>query len=116
RRRHLIRNSRLAAMDGEERRRLRAILARSQRGTTMKTVLMTLAVAIVMVGLVSLAAADWKAPRTVWGEPDLEGTWTSQPELGVPFERPAEFGTRERLTDEEFAQRDAQARNQLKSD
>jgi len=82
----------------------------------MKTALIASAVAMMMGGLMSLAAADFKAPRTPWGEPDLEGTWTSQPELGVPFERPAEFGTRERLTDEEFAQREAQAQNQLKSD
>ena len=82
----------------------------------MKTTLMASAVAVMMGGLMSLGAADWKAPRTAWGEPDLEGTWTSQSELGVPFERPAEFGTRDRLTDEEFAQREAQARNQLKSD
>ncbi len=82
----------------------------------MKTALMASAVAMMMGGLISLAAADFKAPRTPWGEPDLEGTWTSQAELSVPFERPAEFGTRERLTDEEFAQREAQAQNQLKSD
>jgi len=82
----------------------------------MKTALIASAVAMMMGGLMSLVAADFKAPRTPWGEPDLEGTWTSQPELGVPFERPAEFGTRERLTDEEFAQREAQAQNQLKSD
>jgi hypothetical protein len=82
----------------------------------MKTALMASAVAMMMGGLMSLAAADFKAPRMPWGEPDLEGTWTSQAELGVPFERPAEFGTRERLTDDEFAQREAQAQNQLKSD
>jgi hypothetical protein len=75
------------------------------------------AVVVMMIsGLVSFAAADWKAPRTPWGEPDLSGTWSSQAELGVPFERPAEFGTRERLTDEEFAAREAQSREQLKSD
>ena len=77
------------------------------------------AVALIMslsAGLASLAAVEWKAPRTPWGEPDLQGTWTSQPELGVPFERPSAFGTRQQLTDEEFAQREAQARDQLKSD
>ncbi|MGH9204579.1 MAG: hypothetical protein ACRD2A_25405, partial [Vicinamibacterales bacterium] len=37
-------------------------------------------------------------PRTPWGDPDLQGEWTSQSELGVPFERPAEFGTRQVLT------------------
>src|ERR1700730_11666466 len=89
--------------------------ARSDGGTTMKMALMA-AVAMMLSGLVSLAATEWKAPRMPWGEPDLEGTWTSQPELGVPFERPAEFGTRQRLTDEEFAQRKDQAQTQLKSD
>ena len=79
----------------------------------MKTTLTASAVAMMMGGLLSLAAADWKAPRTPWGEPDLQGTWTSQAELGVPFERPAAFGTRQPLTDEEFAQREAQAQNQL---
>jgi hypothetical protein len=82
----------------------------------MKKAVMTSTVAVMMSGLVSLGAAGWKAPRTPWGEPDLQGTWTSQPELGVPFERPAEFGTRQQLTDEEFAQREAQALKQLKSD
>src|ERR1041385_2490789 len=66
--------------------------------------------------LVPLAAADWKAPRTPWGEPDLQGVWTSQAELGVPFERPAAFGTRQSLTDEEFAERERQTQDQLKSD
>jgi hypothetical protein len=65
----------------------------------------------------SLAAQKPSAPpRTPWGEPDLQGTWTSQAELGVPFERPASFGTRQSLTDEEFAQREADTQNQLKSD
>jgi hypothetical protein len=42
-------------------------------------------------------------PRTPWGDPDLQGDWTSQSELGVPFERPKEFGTRQELSEEEFA-------------
>ncbi len=73
-------------------------------------------VAAVVGALISLGAAEWKAPRTPWGEPNLQGIWTSQSELGVPFERPAQFGTRQMLTDEEFAQREAQARQQLESD
>src|SRR3954463_14947416 len=82
----------------------------------MNRPLMASAMALTMCGLVSLAAADWKAPRTSWGEPDLQGTWTSQAELGVPFERPAAFGTRQMGTEEEFAQRQAQAQQQLQSD
>src|SRR5712671_1668150 len=82
----------------------------------MKKTFSATAIALTVGGLVSLAAADWKAPRTPWGEPDLQGTWTSQAELGVPFERPATFGTRQMLSDDEFAQREAQAKSQLQSD
>jgi hypothetical protein len=49
------------------------------------------------------------ASRTAWGDPDLQGTWTSEGELGIPFERSAEFGNRQLLTDEEFVQRQKQA-------
>jgi hypothetical protein len=35
----------------------------------------------------------------------LQGEWTSEGEFGVPFERPPQFGTRQFLTDEEYAQR-----------
>src|SRR5688500_11475962 len=47
----------------------------------------------------------WKAPRTPWGHPDLEGIWTTDDMRGVPTSRPATFGTRMYLTDEEFAAR-----------
>jgi len=43
--------------------------------------------------------------RKSWGDPDLEGEWTSEGEFGVPFERPPEFGSRRFLTDEEYAKR-----------
>src|SRR6187402_3847562 len=48
---------------------------------------------------------NWKAPRTAWGHPDLEGTWTTDDMRGVPMARPAQFGTRVYLTDEEFTAR-----------
>ncbi len=44
-------------------------------------------------------------PRTPWGSPDLQGTWTSEAELGVPFERSEQYGERQYLTDEEYADR-----------
>src|SRR5262245_15463850 len=31
-------------------------------------------------------ARSWKATRTAWGDPDLQGTWTN--ETITPFERP----------------------------
>jgi len=43
--------------------------------------------------------------RTPWGDPDLQGEWTSEGEYGVPFERPAAFGPRQFLTDDEYARR-----------
>ena len=41
------------------------------------------------------------APRTAWGDPDLQGIWSSSG--ATPMERPDEFQGRERLTDEEVA-------------
>jgi hypothetical protein len=51
------------------------------------------------------ANPNWKAPRTPWGHPDLEGIWTTDDMRGVPMSRSASFGTRMYLTDEEFAAR-----------
>ncbi|HZI81245.1 MAG TPA: hypothetical protein VFD69_17105 [Vicinamibacterales bacterium] len=48
---------------------------------------------------------SWKPPRTAWGHPDLEGTWSSDDMRGVPTSRPPAQGTRESLTPEEFARR-----------
>jgi hypothetical protein len=58
-------------------------------------------------------AGEW-TQRTPWGDIDLQGEWTSEGEFGVPLERPAEFGTRAFLTDEEYAQRlaDIEARDE----
>jgi hypothetical protein len=58
-------------------------------------------------------SGEWEQ-RTPWGDPDLQGEWTSEGEFGVPFERPTEFGTREFLTDEEYAKRlaDVQERDE----
>ena len=52
---------------------------------------------------VVLAAGAQESPRTPWGDPDLQGTYTSDNSIGVPFERPAQFGERAQLTDEEYA-------------
>jgi hypothetical protein len=44
------------------------------------------------------------AAKTPWGEPDLQGVWTSDAALGIPRERPEKYGNRALLTDEEFAE------------
>ena len=57
------------------------------------------------------ANPNWKAPRTPWGHPDLEGIWTTDDMRGVPMQRPAAFGTRMYMTDQEFAERTKQRSN-----
>jgi hypothetical protein len=48
---------------------------------------------------------EWEVSRFSWGDPDLEGTYTSRDMSGIPMERPASFGTREHLTAAELAER-----------
>jgi hypothetical protein len=50
----------------------------------------------------------WKAPRTSWGDPSLEGQWSVDDMRGIPTSRPEAMGTRESLTPEEFLQRASQ--------
>ena len=47
-------------------------------------------------------------PLTAWGHPDLEGVWTSDDMRGVPMSRQATYGTRQYMTDQEFAARETQ--------
>src|SRR4051812_15248519 len=54
--------------------------------------------------------SNYVAPKTPWGDPDLQGIYTSNDNVGVPVERPAKFGTRMYLNDQEFAERDLQAK------
>src|SRR3977135_1587552 len=37
------------------------------------------------------SAKAYTAPRTPWGDPQLEGVYSNDDETGVPFERPAQF-------------------------
>jgi hypothetical protein len=81
----------------------------------MRTARLTCAVAIMCTGtLLTVGAAS--GPRTPWGDPDLQGTWTSEAELSVALERPREFGDRQLLTESEFAQRQSQVQHQVQSD
>jgi hypothetical protein len=47
----------------------------------------------------------WTPPRTPWGDPDLQGVWTSDSAIGIPVERPAQFAGRAELSEEEYKQR-----------
>ena len=64
------------------------------------------AVALGMVfGQTGAPARKWTFPKTAWGDPDLQGVWTSDDSYGVPFQRPKRYGNRKQLTDEELAER-----------
>src|SRR5262249_24320621 len=45
------------------------------------------------------------ALKTPWGDPDLQGTWSSDDLRGVPMQRPDEFAGRAELSDDEFSKR-----------
>ena len=60
--------------------------------------------------------AAYHPPRTPWGDPDLQGKWPSNQMAGVPLQRAESLGTRNVLTDEEFAVRRAQAARQSAQD
>jgi hypothetical protein len=49
----------------------------------------------------------YTVPRTPWGDPDLQGTWSSDDTANIPASRPANFGDRLYMTDEEFKTRQA---------
>src|SRR5215470_2553588 len=66
------------------------------------------ALAFTLLACASLSAQTrnpWTPPRLPWGAPDLQGVWTSDDARSVPMQRPAQFGDRRVLTDEEFAER-----------
>ena len=67
-----------------------------------------IAVAVVITAVavtVNLRSAETNgAPRTAWGEPDLQGIWTN--EFDTPLQRAARYGTREFFTEEERAELD----------
>ena len=46
------------------------------------------------------------APKTAWGDPDLQGIWTD--EFQTPLQRAAKYANKELFTDEERAELDNQ--------
>ena len=76
---------------------------------TLAAAVLALPVSVRLVAQARTAGAQtsdraWTA-HTSWGDPNLQGEWTSEGEYGVPLERPAQFGTRAFLSDEEYAKR-----------
>ena len=56
------------------------------------------------VGVAAQRAPSYSPPRTPWGDPDLQGTYTNKYEQSTPLERPAQFAGRrvEEVTGDEL--------------
>ena len=64
-------------------------------------------VSFLLLGSAVLAqSGDYQAPRTEWGQPDLQGVWNFSSD--VPMQRPQRFGDRQFLNEEELEERRAQ--------
>src|SRR5881392_3022954 len=78
-----------------------------------------------LAGLYAQAPAKPSAPartataaKTPWGDPDISGVWTSDAAIGIPMQRPDQFGGRAELNEEEYAaklKRDAQTRERAEN-
>src|ERR1700740_3128528 len=42
-------------------------------------------------GLAAQGPAKYTPPKTAWGDPDLQGTYTDKDENGIPMEKPNQF-------------------------
>jgi hypothetical protein len=75
--------------------------------------------AAIGVALLTISVAAQKTytpPKTPWSDPDLRGTFTSDNFIGVPFERPTQYGDRPTLTDTEFNAREKANLEQIAKD
>jgi hypothetical protein len=60
------------------------------------------------------APIPYTVPRTPWGDPDLQGVWSSDDTSGIPRERPKDLGNNLYLSDEAFAARVKQVEQGVK--
>ena len=67
----------------------------------MKTRILAFVTAGLLIAEFALAQDDYTAPSTEWGQPDLQGVWNFS--SVIPLQRPAFFGDKQFLTEEEVA-------------
>ena len=56
--------------------------------------------------VVAMDQGPYETPLTSWGEPDLQGVWTSNSSHGIPLERPADVDIDELTVEEAVARRE----------
>jgi hypothetical protein len=80
------------------------------------TITLTAGPAFAQSAITAPAAKNWTPAKTPWGDPDLQGTWTSDDCIGTPLNRPVNLGEKLYYTEEELAQRQAQLAKQREND
>src|SRR4030088_2400477 len=86
-------------------------------GVRMRSLALAAPVALAVAPLTGQSAKKtYKAPRTAWGDPDLQGVWPGTDTVGVPLQRASNFGDRNVLTDQEYQARQAAAARQNDED
>jgi len=68
----------------------------------MKLRLLVLTIASFLLPCLAWSAEDYQVPKTEWGQPDLQGVWNFSSD--IPMQRPAQYGEREYMTEEEIAE------------
>ena len=63
---------------------------------------------------VAKTSKGYTAPKTPWGDPDLQGQWPAT--ANIPMQRPANLGNRATLTEAELKQRESQAARTAEAD
>jgi hypothetical protein len=61
--------------------------------------------ALVVTAFGGKAAPRYGTHRLSWGEPDLQGVWSSDDTAGIPLQRPEKLGNQLYLTEQEYAER-----------
>ena len=82
----------------------------------MRNLLLTVAAALSMSAFGQTAKGTYSHPKTPWGEPDIQGTWTSDDCIGTPLNRPVAFGDRLYYTEQELAERQKRITGQQQND
>jgi len=57
----------------------------------------------------------YSPPRTPWGDPDLQGVWSSDDTSGIPMQRPGNLGNELYLSDEQWAARQKQTQQGIQN-
>jgi len=57
----------------------------------------------------------YNVPKTPWGDPDLQGVWSSDDTSGIPMQRPANLGNELYQSDEQWAARQKQTQQGIQN-